>query len=299
MFAEAHDLTRQRAARFFWGWLIMASAVSIAANVGHAMLIVRNSQPVLTAAAAVLSVVPPLAQIAATHSISWLVRTRSSGRTYRSALVMTLVLGAFAFLLSFVAIRSLATYLGFTERVFGIPVAAIFPLVIDVAIGCATMCLLSLSGPPGGLLSGASGEPAAQNISKDSGTPPEQSAAVLDGHLEHAALAAADSAQPVVRAVAAAQPAEHGRTLTAVPSPASQRRATDRSAELDGDLLTVATRIVGARITTKDPAVVADVLADHRAGMGPTAIAKKNDVHHSVVRKVLEYLDDSEGERTG
>lgn len=298
MFAEAHDLARQRAARFFWGWLIMASAVSIAANVGHAMLIIRNGQAVLTVAAAVLSVVPPLAQIAATHSISWLVRTQSSGRTYRWALVMTLVLGAFAFLLSFVAIRSLATFLGFTERVFGVPVAAVFPLVIDVAISCATMCLLSLSAPPRGSSSGASGETGTTEVSDDSMTPPKQLAPAAVDEAPAAQLAAGDSAQPAMRAVVAPQPVEHGRTLTAVPSPAPDGHATKRLAELDGDLLTVATRIVGARITTKDPAVVADVLADHRAGMGPTAIAKKNDVHHSVVRKVLEYVDDL-GERTG
>jgi hypothetical protein len=35
--------------------------------------------------------------------------------------------------------------------------------------------------------------------------------------------------------------------------------------------------------------VVAELLADRVAGMAPTAIAKKNDVHHSVVRKVLQF----------
>ena len=37
--------------------------------------------------------------------------------------------------------------------------------------------------------------------------------------------------------------------------------------------------------------MVAELLADRVAGMAPTAIAKKNDVHHSVVRKVLEFAD--------
>jgi hypothetical protein len=67
---------------------------------------------------------------------------------------------------------------------------------------------------------------------------------------------------------------------------------TDSGAgEADDDLLVIAARIVEAKITTKAPEVVADLLADRVAGMGPTAIAKKNDVHHSVVRKVLEFAD--------
>jgi hypothetical protein len=60
----------------------------------------------------------------------------------------------------------------------------------------------------------------------------------------------------------------------------------------DADLWVIATRIVEAKITTKSPELVADLLADHVAGLGPTAIAKKNDVHHSVVRKVLRSAGD-------
>jgi len=69
------------------------------------------------------------------------------GKTYKSALAMTLLEGSFAFILSFVAIRSLATSLGVTEQVFGVPVASIFPMAIEVSIGHATLCLLSLSTP--------------------------------------------------------------------------------------------------------------------------------------------------------
>ena len=61
--------------------------------------------------------------------------------------------------------------------------------------------------------------------------------------------------------------------------------------EADDDLLVIAARIVEAKITTKAPEVVAELLADRVAGMGPTAIARKNDVHHSVVRKVLRFAD--------
>ena len=146
MVSDVHE-ARRRATRFFWGWLIVASGFSIAANVGHALLIIQHKGSVFTASAAVLAVAPPLVQIAATHSISQLVRTRAGGKTYKSALAMTVIVNGFGFILSFVAIRSLATFLGFTEQVLGVPVASIFPLAIDVSIGHATLCLLSLSTP--------------------------------------------------------------------------------------------------------------------------------------------------------
>ncbi len=63
---------------------------------------------------------------------------------------MTVIVGGFAFVLWFVAIGSLATFLGFTDRVVGVLVASIFLLAIEVWIGHATVCLLSLSTPAAG-----------------------------------------------------------------------------------------------------------------------------------------------------
>jgi hypothetical protein len=50
--------------------------------------------------------------LAATHSIAVLVCTRAGGFTYRCALLMTLALASCAFVLSFDALRSLATNRG-------------------------------------------------------------------------------------------------------------------------------------------------------------------------------------------
>jgi len=265
MVGDAHEV-RRRANRFFWGWLIVASGFSIAANVGHALFIIEHKGSVFTASAAMLAVAPPLVQIAATHSISELVRTRAGGRTYRSALVMTVIVGGFAFVLSFVAIRSLATFLGFTEQVLGVPVASIFPLAIDVSIGHATLCLLSLSAPGAVAADADLAVGDAVDASQGSGGP-----ALVNG-------------ERVQRRRPATAGVESVAQRTAVSGPEGGRRG-------DGDLLVMAARIVQAKVTTKAPEVVAELLVDRAAGMGPTAIAKKNDVHHSVVRKVLEFAD--------
>jgi hypothetical protein len=291
MVTDVHE-ARRRATRFFWGWLVVASGFSIAANAGHALLIIQHKGSVFTASAAVLAVAPPLVQIAATHSISHLVRTRAGGKTYRSALAMTVIVGGFAFVLSFVAIRSLATFLGFTEQVLGVPVASIFPLAIDVSIGHATLCLLSLSTP--------ATTPAAADSPPDHAV---DTAAQGSGVL--ATVAGADygltrvSAERVQRRHPATADVEAVEQRTAVNGPridcqpgrALAAVGTDAGGAAPGDLLVIAARIVEAKITTKAPELVADLLADRVAGMGPTAIAKKNDVHHSVVRKVLEFAD--------
>jgi Protein of unknown function (DUF2637) len=292
---DVHEV-RRRATRFFWGWLIVASGFSIAANVGHALLIIQHKGSVFTASAAVLAVAPPLVQIAATHSISQLVRTRAGGKTYRSALAMTVIVGGFAFTLSFVAIRSLATFLGFTEQVLGVPVASIFPLAIDVSIGHATLCLLSLS-TPGTAAAGSSPDLAA-DATRGSGVP----AAVANPEYGPTRVSAerVQSRRPATADVEAAaqrravtgprSDGQPGRALAAVSAPLGPGVGIEPG-EADDELLVIAARIVEAKITTKAPEVVAELLADRVAGMGPTAIARKNDVHHSVVRKVLEFAD--------
>lgn len=73
---------RRRAGTFFMGWLILAASMSLAGNVGHALLIAPSETRWLAALAAL---VPPIVLLAATHSATWLVRARSVGWVYCSA----------------------------------------------------------------------------------------------------------------------------------------------------------------------------------------------------------------------
>ncbi len=218
------DALRRGATRFFWGWLIVASGFSMSANVAHAVLQTHGTLMWIAVGAAL---VPPSVQIAATHSISLLVQTGASGRIYRSALALTVVVGLCAFVLSFEAIRSLAAALGFTGHIAGLPVAAIFPLAVDISIAHATVCLLAQS-RTGTVQLASSG-------SRGAGTAAEE-----------------------IETTAAAQ------------------------------YLSLAHTLVRDRVTRKEPRLVADLLADDAAGLGPTAIADKYGVHHSVVTKVVQ-----------
>src|SRR6476646_5749380 len=118
---------RRSAARFFWAWLIVATAMSVTGNLDHAVL---NAPAGTVALAAGAALVPPVV----------LVRTRAGGFTYWCALLMTLALASCAFVLSFDALRSLAVTLGLPESI-----GWLWPCAIDVAIAQATLCLLSLS----------------------------------------------------------------------------------------------------------------------------------------------------------
>jgi hypothetical protein len=133
------DGDRRRAGTFFMGWLILAASMSLAGNVGHALLIAPSETRWLAALAAL---VPPIVLLAATHSATWLVRARSVGWVYWVALALTAALALGSFALSFDALRSFAVMLGIRESM-----SWIWPAVIDVAIAHATLCLLSLTRP--------------------------------------------------------------------------------------------------------------------------------------------------------
>lgn len=129
---------RQRAVRFFWCALSAASAASIAANVAHAILNTAGNPAVAAAAA----VVPPAVLLGATHGVSLLVRARTAGWAYWSALAMTVALAGCAFGLSFDALRDLARrYAGYSEWA-----AVLWPLSIDLSIAVSTLALLALTG---------------------------------------------------------------------------------------------------------------------------------------------------------
>jgi hypothetical protein len=102
------------AARVFWSWLIVATAMSVVGNVAHAVL---HAPPGAVTLAAGAALVPPVVLLAATHSVAVLVRTEAGGFTYWCALLMTVALASCAFVLSFDALRSLAVTLGLPSSI--------------------------------------------------------------------------------------------------------------------------------------------------------------------------------------
>lgn len=284
----AGDATTGGAVRFFWIWLILATSVSVAGNVAHAVLTAPTGTLRLAAAAAV---VPPAVLLGSTHSVSLLVRTRRAGFIYWCALVMTIALAACAFVLSFDALRDLAVTLGMLpDR------AWLWPVAIDVSIANSTLSLLSLAPPRT--------QPAATNRSDDTGhhlqaegTPrPENSgrspaadpvpAPMRDrGHARPVHSGQTDAApqrmKPPVVKPKSSDSAE--RTLTAVPDAATH----PENAGAHTQWRPAADELVRNGVTSKHPAIVAAVLADHAAGTPPSTISRRRNVHHSTVGRIL------------
>jgi Protein of unknown function (DUF2637) len=283
----AGDATTRAAVRFFWVWLILATSVSVAGNVAHAVICAPSATVRLAAAAAV---VPPAVLLGSTHSVALLVRTRRVGVSYWCALAMTIVLAGCAFVLSFDALRDLAVALGMLpDR------AWLWPVAIDVSIANSTLSLLSLSPP-------RTGPDPAQRLEE---TGQQKATRKRPRPAAGARRRAADSAVPSRRR-GAARPARQDQPANPPPAagPLAGRQAVAQSAERTlaavtrpatgpGDAAAhqrfkpAADRLIREGVTSKDPAIVAAVLAEHAAGTAPSTISRRHNVHHSTVGRIL------------
>lgn len=118
--------------------LIGASAASIAGNALHAIVQADHVAPALAAAVATA---PPLVLLGSTEGLSLLIKVhRRPTLTFWAAVIMTLLLGAGAFRLSFDALCSLAIRCGIRPSL-----AWLWPLIIDVTTAQATVALVALT----------------------------------------------------------------------------------------------------------------------------------------------------------
>lgn len=277
--------TARKAVRFFWAWLIAATIVSVAGNVAHAVLTAPSGRLQLAAAAAV---VPPAVLLGATHSVALLVKARRVSFVYWCALTMTVALAGCAFVLSFDALRELATALGMPRDR-----AWLWPVAIDVSIANSTLSLLSLTPPT------ARGDSA---IRGDVSSP--VAAELVSGSNGSTAAGAAPAEpdgggcvrQPVRLAHGAHEPAHLDTGTAPRPAPAAQERtarepqagaAHSEQTPAQRQWRPAADELVRCGVTSKDPAVVAAVLADHAAGTAPSTIGRRHRVHHSTVGRIL------------
>jgi len=277
--------TTRAAVRFFWLWLITATGVSVAGNVAHAVLTAPTATVRLAAAAAV---VPPAVLLGSTHSVALLVKTRRVGFIYWGVLAMTIALAGCAFVLSFDALRDLAVGLGMRPGR-----AWLWPVAIDVSIANSTLSLLSLSAPGGAPGAAERSNVAAQNIPTTRPPPPPAHARTFAAP----PVAAPTGPRGSVPAPAERQPGQGPRqhrapapapsepphrTLAAVPDTAEPVLAKARQ-----QFQPAADELVRSGVTSKDPAIVAAVLADHAAGTPPSTIGRRHKLHHSTVGRIL------------
>lgn len=247
------------ATRFFWTVLILATAASVGGNVTHAILKVGGG-PLVTVAAAV-AMVPPIVLLAATHSVGLLVRTRSAGPIYWSALAMTIGLAGCAFALSFDALWELAVNAGVRRSI-----AWLWPLSIDVSIAQSTLALLSLTRRRMAADSEPPTSTAATTVSPAGKTPPpgtpkgHDEVTSLNGHRRRP-----DTPQ---------RPAAHVAAMA----------ATDWS--------DVAETLVRDGVTTKTVTEVVDALQLWELGTAPNTIARRIGLHRDTVTKITAAADD-------
>jgi hypothetical protein len=82
------------------------------------------------------------------------------------------------------------------------------------------------------------------------------------------------------------------RALASVPSgrratPALTVEGLPSTAVLAARWKTAADRLVREGVTSKDPALVAAILAEHAAGTPPSTIGRRRNVHHSTVNRIV------------
>ncbi len=251
-----------RAVRFFWAWLAGATVVSLAGNVAHAVLTATTGTRWLAASVAA---VPPTVLLASVHGIAVLAKTSASGRVYRAAVAATTGLALGAFLLSFVALRDLAV-LAHIPR----PLAFVLPLVIDLAIGVATLALVAVGDKPTRRVTPRA---ATSQVSK----PPATSNAPRP-----TSSTAPSTAPPAPRSTSP------DATNAPRPAPSTASQGSPDAAVPAPELLHLAERIVSNGSTRQDVRVVARILAMSETEGRKNVIADKLGVHHSTVSKVLE-----------
>jgi Protein of unknown function (DUF2637) len=257
--ATAFDAPTHGAVRFFWVWLLVATGVSVAGNVAHAVLTAPMGTVRLAAAAAV---VPPAVLLGSTHSVALLVRAHRVGLHYWCALAMTFALAGCAFVLSFDALRDLAIALGMPpDR------AWLWPVAIDVSIANSTLALLSLAPPR------AAGQPADHGGAARRNTPKRRAAAATH-RTDASTTAPASTGESATSAP---------RALAAVPDVAFE--AVDPAMLMAWKA--TADELVRSGVTSKDPQVVAAVLAEHAAGTSRGTIGRRLAIHHQTVRRIL------------
>ncbi|AFM20104.1 Protein of unknown function (DUF2637) (plasmid) [Mycolicibacterium chubuense NBB4] len=245
------DITRRNhrhAVRFFWSWLILATLVSLAGNVAHAWL---TAAPGARWLSACVAGVPPTVLLLAVHGLAVLAKATASGAVYRAAVAATGALASGAFVLSFVALRDLAVIAGIRPAF-----APVLPLVIDLAIGVATLALVAIGDKPA-------------RRSRSAGAAATPSAITV--------IPKRDASTPSRRAVA-----KVNRTGTVTISKPSA------TASADGPIRELAETLVAEKATRQSVDTVAAILYAHGHGDAVNRIASELGVHHTAVTRIIE-----------
>jgi hypothetical protein len=248
---EITQRNHHRAVRFFWCFLIGATAVSLIGNITHAVLPYIPRIVIQIGAAAV----PPIALLAAVHGIALAVHAGASGTVYRWAVSAVAAIGAGAFALSFLALRDLMRVIGYSSAI-----GWMFPAIIDTAVAVSTMMLVALGDKP-------ARRPRTVTTSANTTT--------------------SARAHPVqakrVQPSASIQPRPAQTLQASAQTEGSQGDA--EIAEVDADL---ASELIASGVTTQPAETVIAVLEAHRNGASINAAAKTSGINYRTAQRIVE-----------
>lgn len=198
-----------------------------------------------------VAAVPPTALLLSVHGLAVLAKATASGGVYRAAVTATGALAVCAFVLSFVALRDLAMIAGIRPWL-----APVLPLVIDLAIGVATLALAAIGE-----------KPAVRRRNASRGAAADATTAAMS---------------PGVEAIERDCSATGDRTSATLSDAQTATLGANRATQ---DL---AARLVAARRATRQSLeTVVAILMTHERGDPMNRIAKRLDVHHSAVSRVI------------
>ena len=257
---EITQRNHHRAVRFFWGFLIGATTVSLIGNITHAVLPYIPRTVIQIGVAAV----PPIALLAAVHGIALAVRAGASGRVYCWAVSAVAAIGLGAFAVSFLALRDLMLVIGYSSAT-----AWIFPAIIDTAVAVSTLMLVALGDKPARRARAVTTSAGAQ-------IPPVRGWVNLRRKMQrptsHSLQRPLDGYRPLRRY----NPTRH-----------RQCRIQCKPRQLRS-MQTLQSELIASGVTTQPVETVIAVLAARRGGASINAAAKASGINYRTARRIVE-----------
>jgi Protein of unknown function (DUF2637) len=266
--SEIAQRNHHRAVRFFWGFLIGATTVSLIGNIAHAVLPYLPMVVIQVGAASV----PPIALLAAVHGIALAVRAGASGRVYCWAVSATAAIGAGAFAVSFLALRNLMQAIGYTSAT-----AWVFPAIIDTAVAVSTVMLVAL------------GDKRARRARTVTTSAKTQTLA-----MQRVGQPAAQSARTRVMSVAPTSAraqkvqAERVQNSGSVQPDSAQTVLDSTKTDATQDDADLASELIASGVTTQPVETVIAVLAARRDGASINAAANGSGINYRTAQRIVE-----------
>jgi hypothetical protein len=264
---EVTQRNHDRAVRFYWGFLIGATLISLLGNVVHAVLPYIPHIGVQIGAAAV----PPIALLAAVHGIALAVRAGASGRVYCWAVSAVAVIGAGAFTVSFLALRNLMRVIGYSPAT-----AWIFPAIIDTAAAVSALMLVALGDKPA-------------RRARTVATPADTQTPTMQRSRQPGTQSAKTEVTPFAPTRVRAQTVQANRVqsfASVQPDPAQtvQDSAQTEAARVDAHL---ASELIASGVTTQPVETVIAVLAATHDGASINAAAKASGINYRTAQRIV------------